>query len=63
MKIEHVAIWTKDIEKLRDFYVTYFEGVAGDKYINHKNNLNHILLNSIQEQDLKLCRCQQFLQI
>lgn len=35
MKIEHVAIWTKDIEKLRDFYVTYFEGVAGDKYINH----------------------------
>lgn len=36
MNIEHVAIWTMDIEKLKDFYVTYFEGVAGDKYINHK---------------------------
>ena len=36
MKIEHVAIWTRDIEKLKDFYVTYFDGVAGDKYTNHK---------------------------
>ena len=36
MKIEHVAIWTKDIERLKDFYVTYFDGVAGDKYTNHK---------------------------
>ena len=36
MKIEHVAIWTKDIERLKDFYVTYFDGVAGDKYTNSK---------------------------
>ena len=36
MKIEHVAIWTKDIEKLKKFYVDYFEGIAGDKYINIK---------------------------
>ena len=36
MKIEHVAIWTKDIEKLKKFYVDYFDGIAGDKYINIK---------------------------
>lgn len=36
MKIEHVAIWTKDIEKLKDFYVNYFDGISGDKYTNHK---------------------------
>lgn len=36
MKIEHVAIWTKDIEKLREFYVKYFDGIAGEKYINTK---------------------------
>ncbi|NLP34556.1 MAG: glyoxalase/bleomycin resistance/extradiol dioxygenase family protein [Clostridiales bacterium] len=34
MKIDHVAIWTRDLEKLKEFYVTYFNGVAGDKYKN-----------------------------
>ncbi len=36
MKIEHIAIWTKDIEKLKKFYVDYFDGIAGDKYTNTK---------------------------
>jgi len=34
MKIEHVAIWARDLEKLTDFYVQYFNGTAGPKYIN-----------------------------
>jgi lactoylglutathione lyase len=34
MKIEHIAIWTLDIEKMKDFYVTYFQTSAGEKYIN-----------------------------
>lgn len=34
MKIEHIAIWSRDIEKLKSFYVDYFGGTAGDKYIN-----------------------------
>ncbi|WP_315081716.1 VOC family protein [uncultured Clostridium sp.] len=38
MKIEHVAIWTKDIEKLKKFYVDYFDGIAGDKYTNEKKH-------------------------
>ncbi len=36
MKIEHVAIWSKDIEKLKDFYVDYLNGIAGEKYKNTK---------------------------
>ncbi|WP_331619354.1 VOC family protein [Vallitalea guaymasensis] len=36
MKIEHVAIWTNNLEKLKDFYVNYFEGNCGTKYINPK---------------------------
>ncbi|MTK13933.1 MAG: glyoxalase/bleomycin resistance/extradiol dioxygenase family protein [Clostridiaceae bacterium] len=36
MKIEHIAIWTKDTEKLKKFYVDYFDGIAGDKYTNTK---------------------------
>ena len=34
MKIEHVAIWTKDVERLRAFYEDYFEAVPGPKYVN-----------------------------
>jgi lactoylglutathione lyase len=34
VKIEHVAIWTQDLERLKDFYMTYFDAQANDKYIN-----------------------------
>jgi lactoylglutathione lyase len=34
MKIEHIAIWTQDLERLKDFYMTYFGAQASDKYIN-----------------------------
>lgn len=34
MKIEHLAIWTHDLERLRAFYETYFQARAGSKYIN-----------------------------
>ena len=34
MEIKHIAIWSKDIEKLKSFYVDYFGGTAGNKYIN-----------------------------
>lgn len=36
MKIEHAAIWTKNLEALKDFYVEYFDGTAGSIYINEK---------------------------
>jgi len=32
--IEHVAIWTDDLERLRTFYERYFGGVAGERYEN-----------------------------
>ncbi len=34
MKIEHVALWTPDIERLRAFYTTHFGAVAGPRYEN-----------------------------
>ena len=34
MRIEHVALWTADLERLRRFYETYFEARAGGKYEN-----------------------------
>ena len=32
--IEHVAIWTKQLEQLKVFYTKYFQGVANVKYVN-----------------------------
>ena len=34
IRIEHVALWTEDLERLVDFYSTYFAAVAGAKYSN-----------------------------
>jgi lactoylglutathione lyase len=34
MKIEHVAIWTNQLEIMREFYERYFNGRSNDKYTN-----------------------------
>ena len=32
--ITHIAVYAKDLEKIKNFYVTYFNGVANKKYVN-----------------------------
>jgi lactoylglutathione lyase len=34
MHIEHLAIWVKDMEVMKQFYCSYFGGTAGSKYLN-----------------------------
>lgn len=34
MNIEHIAVWTHDLERLRSFYETYFGAKSGPKYAN-----------------------------
>lgn len=34
MQIEHIAIWTNNLERLRLFYETFFKAQANDKYEN-----------------------------
>lgn len=34
MKIEHIAIWTPDLERAKEFYLRYFQAKAGEKYSN-----------------------------
>lgn len=36
MTIEHVAIWTDQLEVMKDFYVHYFGGTPSEKYVNKK---------------------------
>jgi len=34
MHIEHIAIWTHDLDGMRDFYVTWFDAEVGRHYTN-----------------------------
>jgi lactoylglutathione lyase len=40
MKIEHLAIWVKDLEGMKTFYEHYFDGKSGERYNNPKKNFN-----------------------
>jgi lactoylglutathione lyase len=44
MKLEHVAIWTEDLERLKDYYVKYFGGKSNDKYFNPTKNFESYFL-------------------
>ena len=34
MTLEHVAIWTNQLERLKDYYIKYFQATPNDKYTN-----------------------------
>ena len=36
MQLTHIAIWTNELERSRDFYVKYFKGKSNEKYVNPK---------------------------
>lgn len=44
MFIDHVAIWTKDLEKVKDFYKKYFNFKSNNKYINKQKNFESYFL-------------------
>ncbi len=45
MKIEHVAIWVKNIEIMRAFYEKYFAAESNQKYRNDKKNFESYFLS------------------
>ncbi|WP_293713616.1 VOC family protein [uncultured Parabacteroides sp.] len=36
MQLTHIAIWTNELERSREFYVKYFNGKSNNKYVNPK---------------------------
>ena len=45
MKIEHVAIWAKDMEALKSFYEKYFDAQSNDKYTNPTKGFSSYFLS------------------
>lgn len=44
MTLEHVAIWTNQLEVLKDFYIKHFGGQPNDKYTNVKKKFQSYFL-------------------
>jgi lactoylglutathione lyase len=45
MHIDHIAIWTTDLERCKHFYVSYFGAVAGAGYANPAKGFESCFLN------------------
>jgi len=45
MQIEHIAIWTHDLEAMREFYTKFFHGTANTKYVNKKKNFSSCFIS------------------
>ena len=44
MKIEHIAIWTEQLEVMKDFYCKFFKGKANGGYHNPKKGFRSYFL-------------------
>jgi lactoylglutathione lyase len=44
MTLEHVAIWTNNLQALKEYYTKYFDGRPNDKYRNEKTNFESYFL-------------------
>ena len=44
MRIDHIALWTYDLERMRNFYEKYFQVRSGEKYVNTKKNFESYFL-------------------
>ena len=44
MRIEHVAIWCRDLEALRAFYVKYFHAQSNRRYLNEQTGFSSYFL-------------------
>ena len=45
LKIEHIALWVKDLDKMKNFYMKYLKMKCGKKYINKNNRFSSFFLS------------------
>ncbi|MDF1698571.1 MAG: VOC family protein [Saprospiraceae bacterium] len=45
MKIEHIAIWTLDLEKMKRFYLNFFDLKSNEKYYNPQKEFSSYFLS------------------
>jgi lactoylglutathione lyase len=45
MKIDHIAIWTTNLENIRSFYIRYFDASSSEIYYNHSKEFRSYFIN------------------
>ena len=45
MRIEHLAIWVNDLDKMKNFYEIFFNAQSGDPYYNPTKNFSSYFLS------------------
>ncbi|MCX8524233.1 VOC family protein [Chryseobacterium formosus] len=56
MKIEHIAIWVKDLEKTKAFYEKYFGAISNEKYYNPTKKFESYFLSFENVSRLEIMR-------
>lgn len=56
ISLEHVAIWTENLERLKDYYVRYFGGTPNEKYVNPGKQFESYFLHFASGARLELMR-------
>jgi len=56
MKIHHIAIWTTQLEELKNFYCTYFNGISNQKYVNPVKGFESYFISFDDGASLELMR-------
>jgi lactoylglutathione lyase len=56
MRIEHVGIWTQDLQAMKDFYCTWFQAEAGPGYANEAKGFESCFLTFPSGARLELMR-------
>jgi lactoylglutathione lyase len=45
MVLEHAAIWTTQLEVLKNYYIKYFDATANDQYTNYQKDFHSYFLS------------------
>lgn len=45
MKIEHIGVWVNKLQKMKDFYIKYFNLICSDQYRNEKKGFSSYFLS------------------
>ena len=45
LQIDHVGVWTRDLERLKSFYAEYFGTASGSKYVNESKGFESYFLS------------------
>ncbi|WP_295937420.1 VOC family protein [uncultured Alistipes sp.] len=56
MQITHIAVWTQQLEELRDFYVRYFGGTSNALYTNPAKGFESYFIRFDEGCQLELMR-------